>query len=160
MASSEAPAAVEPKLVQHSGSCHCGAVEFDFDAPEHLVAWDCNCSVCAMKRNVHVMVPKSRFRLRCEPGQLTEYRFNTKVAVHTFCKTCGVQSMYSPRSNPDCWAVTIHCLKPGTAKSVTIRTFDGKNWESFFKTSGISAFSGPAADAAVEAAPSSAAAAP
>lgn len=23
------------------------------------------------------------------------------MAKHTFCKTCGVQSFYTPRSNPD-----------------------------------------------------------
>lgn len=30
-------------LVTHSGACHCGAVQFQFDAPPDLVAWDCNC---------------------------------------------------------------------------------------------------------------------
>lgn len=32
---------------------------------------------------------------------LTTYTFNTHAAKHTFCKTCGVQSFYTPRSNPD-----------------------------------------------------------
>lgn len=32
---------------------------------------------------------------------LTTYTFNTHRAQHTFCKTCGVQSFYTPRSNPD-----------------------------------------------------------
>ena len=34
-------------------------------------------------------------------NNLTEYRFNTMKAVHPFCKTCGVQSFYQPRSNAD-----------------------------------------------------------
>lgn len=31
---------------------------------------------------------------------ITTYTFNTHKAQHTFCKRCGVQSFYSPRSNP------------------------------------------------------------
>ncbi|RYH15849.1 hypothetical protein EON65_31025 [archaeon] len=42
---------------------------------------------------------------------LTEYRFNTKVARHVFCKKCGVQAYYIPRSNPDGVAVTLACIK-------------------------------------------------
>lgn len=37
---------------------------------------------------------------------LTTYTFNTHVAQHTFCKTCGVQSFYTPRSNPDGYGTT------------------------------------------------------
>lgn len=36
---------------------------FEFDAPPDLVAWDCSCSICSMKRNTHAMVPQQRFRL-------------------------------------------------------------------------------------------------
>lgn len=32
---------------------------------------------------------------------LTTYTFNTHAAKHTFCKVCGIQSFYTPRSNPD-----------------------------------------------------------
>lgn len=32
---------------------------------------------------------------------ITTYTFNTHTAKHTFCKICGVQSFYTPRSNPD-----------------------------------------------------------
>lgn len=38
---------------------------------------------------------------------LTTYTFNTRAAKHTFCKTCGVQSFYTPRSNPDGYGTTI-----------------------------------------------------
>lgn len=40
---------------------------------------------------------------------LTTYTFNTHVAKHTFCKTCGVQSFYTPRSNPDGYGMTSQC---------------------------------------------------
>lgn len=149
-------------LVTHAGGCHCGAVRFEMDAPAHLVAWDCNCSICAVKRNVHVVVPAARFRLLTPPGAMTEYRFNTGVARHLFCATCGVQAYYHPRSNPDGVAVTVACLDPGTVASVTTRPFDGQRWEAFIAHSGIAAHSkleagGGGGDGAGEAAPADAA---
>jgi hypothetical protein len=139
-----------PSLLTHSGGCHCGAVRFEVDAPADLVVWDCNCSICSMKRNTHFVVPASQFRLDpSSEASLTTYTFNTHTARHRFCKVCGVQSFYHPRSNPDGVAVTVHCLDdPGAAgttmvRSVTTRRFDGGNWEACFSGAGaaIKAFS-------------------
>lgn len=127
----------------YNGGCHCGKVQFDVDAPRHLVAWDCNCSICLMKKNWHFIVPYANFRLKCGEDSLTEYRFNTMVARHVFCKHCGVQAYYRPRSNPDGVAVTLACIPPEQVESHEIRKFDGDNWEQFFTNSGISAFSKP-----------------
>ena len=49
---------VEVEKVIHRGGCHCGAVRFQVRAPRELVAWDCNCSICMMKRNTHFFVPQ------------------------------------------------------------------------------------------------------
>lgn len=64
---------------------------------------------------------------------LTTYTYNTHQAKHTFCSTCGVQSFYTPRSNPDGKGVAIHCLDEGTVDKINIITFDGVNWEGSFK---------------------------
>lgn len=128
-------------LTLHKGACHCGAVTFELDAPRDLVAMDCNCSICHMKRNTHTIVPASRFRLLTGQDMLTEYTFNTHKAKHLFCKRCGVQAFYIPRSNPDGYAVTVMCIDPSTVDSVTIETFDGKNWEAFYAQSDIAKFS-------------------
>ena len=61
-------------LVTHSGRCHCGAVRFEFDAHENLVVWNCNCSICAVKKNTHVIVPESRFRLLQGVDRLSTYQ--------------------------------------------------------------------------------------
>ena len=50
-------------------------------------------------------------------------------AKHLFCRVCGVQSFYQPRSNPDGWGVAPHCIDSDTIKTITIREFDGENWE-------------------------------
>ena len=60
---------------------------------------------------------------------LTTYEFNTKKAKHMFCKECGVQSFYQPRSNQDGYGVMPHCIESNTIVSTVIRTFDGVNWE-------------------------------
>ncbi len=118
----------EPMTVQ-SGGCHCGAVRFEVDLPPRIEAEDCNCSICAMSGNIHVIVPSSRFRLLSGDAQLTEYRFNTGRARHLFCSRCGVKSFYIPRSNPDGVAVTYRCLDDWRALDVRIAPFDGVNWE-------------------------------
>ncbi len=115
--------------VRHSGGCHCGRVAFEVDAPEEIEVTDCNCSICGRAGYLHLVVPKSRFfLLRGEDG-LTTYTFNTGVAKHLFCKVCGVKSFYVPRSHPDGVSVNARCLEPGTVKRMTVRPFDGRNWE-------------------------------
>ncbi|KAK1945967.1 Centromere protein V [Phytophthora citrophthora] len=129
------------EYVVHHGSCHCKAVLFDFDAPSDLVQTKCNCSICTMKQNAHAIVPKSRFRLLQGEDMLTLYTFNTHEAKHLFCKKCGVQAFYIPRSNPDGYAVTLSCVDPATITSITTETFDGQNWEKSLETSNITSYS-------------------
>ena len=116
-------------LVCHSGSCHCKSITFKVFAPADLVVWDCNCSICAVKRNTHFIVPESQFELLTGADALTSYRFGTGVANHLFCKTCGICTHYRPRSNPDGVAITVFTLAPGTVSSVTTRKYDGIHWE-------------------------------
>ena len=62
-----------------------------------------------MKQNHHFMVQKSDVSVT-GIELMSEYTFNTGVAKHLFCSKCGVCPFYSPRSNPDCWALTIYCF--------------------------------------------------
>ncbi|RLN53979.1 hypothetical protein BBJ28_00005700 [Nothophytophthora sp. Chile5] len=141
MAESSSASPPAPALVVHRGSCHCKAVLFEFDGPRDLVQTECNCSICRMKRNAHTIVPGSRFRLLQGEDMLTLYTFNTHTAQHLFCKRCGVQAFYIPRSNPDGYAVTVACIDPATIESIRTETFDGQNWEQFYATSDIAKYS-------------------
>ena len=114
-------------MIYH-GHCHCGAVAFEVEAPERLVVQDCSCSICTMTGFVHLIVPNSRFRLLRGDDKLVSYRFNTGVADHKFCATCGIKSFYIPRSNPDGIDVNVRCLDP-PPKDLVIEPFDGRNWE-------------------------------
>lgn len=112
-----------------AGGCHCGAVRFEAELPQALEVEDCDCSICAMSGNIHVIVPPSRFRLIQGADNLSEYTFNTRRARHLFCKTCGIKSFYIPRSNPDGFAVTWRCLDDWNGLEATVTPFDGQNWE-------------------------------
>ncbi|PKK22506.1 centromere protein V, partial [Columba livia] len=120
-------------LVKHTGGCHCGAVRFEVWASADLHVFNCNCSICTKKQNRHFIVPASRFKLLKGADNLTTYTFNTHRAQHTFCKTCGVQSFYTPRSNPDGYGIAPHCLDDGTVQSIVTEDINGKEWEKAVK---------------------------
>jgi len=113
----------------HSGSCHCGRVRFQVEAPDEIQATECNCSICTKSVYLHLIVPKSRFVLLQGGECLSSYTFNTGVAQHLFCKVCGIKSFYIPRSNPDGYSINLRCLDPGTIKKITVAAFDGKHWK-------------------------------
>ncbi|HYE36467.1 GFA family protein [Methylocaldum sp.] len=117
------------KTMIYRGSCHCEAVQFEVEAPERVVCQDCNCSICSKSGFLHLIVPKSQFKLLKGEENLTAYTFNTGVARHLFCKTCGIKPFYIPRSNPDGYDVNVRCLTP-QPKELVIEPFDGRNWES------------------------------
>lgn len=115
--------------VTHRGGCHCGAVHFEARAPARVTVQRCNCSICAKTAFLHLIVPGADFRITAGADRLVTYTFNTGVAKHTFCGTCGVKAFYVPRSNPDGWSINLRCVDPGTLEHVAVEHFDGRNWE-------------------------------
>jgi hypothetical protein len=95
-----------------------------------------------MKRNDHVVVPRESFKLLSGQDSLSTYTFNTHKAKHYFCKTCGVQSYYVPRSNPNGIGVTFTCIKNYKDTKHRFDGFDGINWEKHYENSEIKQHSG------------------
>jgi hypothetical protein len=110
------------------GGCHCGRVRFKVTATLDRVTY-CNCSICSKKGFLHLIVPPEQFELLSGKDNLATYQFNTGTAKHTFCKTCGIHPFYVPRSDPDKIDVNVCCLDDIDVSTLTIGTFDGKNWE-------------------------------
>jgi hypothetical protein len=110
------------------GGCHCGAVRFRVVA-DLAQAVTCNCSICTKKGFLHLIVPPQDFMLLSGEDALTTYTFNTKIAKHTFCRSCGIHPFYVPRSDPDKIDVNVHCLENIDLEAVKPRPFDGRNWE-------------------------------
>ena len=117
----------------HEGGCHCGKVRFRVrDALASVTL--CNCSMCEKKGFLHLIVPEECFELLSGEDELTTYRFNTGVAAHRFCRTCGIHSFYVPRSDPDKIDVNLRCLDGVDVASVPVVPFDGRHWEEAMAT--------------------------
>ena len=116
-------------MITHTGGCHCGRVRFEVTAPADLDVAECNCSICRKAGYLHLIVPAERFVLISGRDDLTTYSFNTGVAKHIFCSHCGVKSFYIPRSHPDGVSVNARCIDSDTVTSMSVKPFDGRNWE-------------------------------
>jgi hypothetical protein len=114
--------------VIYFGGCHCGSVHFEIEAPEEIEAEECNCSICTKSGFLHLILPKSDFKLLSGEESLEMYTFNTEVAKHYFCKICGIKPFYIPRSNPDGIDINVRCLD-NQPKFINVVKFDGRNWE-------------------------------
>jgi hypothetical protein len=114
----------------YHGSCHCGRVRFEIDAEITRVT-RCNCSVCAKKGGLLLRVPPERFRLLVGEDALATYQFNTKVARHLFCSTCGMHPFSWPRAAPDQYTINVRCLDDYDValESPEVALFDGRDWE-------------------------------
>ena len=116
-------------MTLHTGGCHCGSVRFEVDAPATIEATRCNCSICQKSGHLHLIVAASDFRLLQGEEALETYRFNSRIAKHSFCRHCGIKSFYIPRSHPNGVSVNVNCLDPETIEAINIKPFDGRNWE-------------------------------
>lgn len=86
--------------------------------------------MCSLKGFLHLIVGAADFEQTAGAELLTEYRFNTRVAVHRFCRVCGVHAFYTPRSHPDGVSVNVRCLDGADVReSFTVTPFHGREWE-------------------------------
>ncbi len=117
------------RLKTRTGGCHCGAVRFEVQTPDEIELVECNCSMCSKTGFLHLIVPRSRFKLIKGKTRLTTYTFNTGTAKHLFCSICGIKSFYIPRSHPDGYSVNFRCLDKSDFHSIITTEFDGRQWE-------------------------------
>ena len=110
--SGTAPAeARDPDAAWIAGACHCGSVRFRARLSEGLrSARRCNCSLCRMRGAVAVSAGCDGVEVLVGAEALRAYRFNTGVAEHFFCGTCGIYTHHRRRSRPDQFGVNVACL--------------------------------------------------
>lgn len=95
-----------------NGKCHCGAVQFTADLKGGLAsARRCDCSLCTMRGAVAVSAALDGLTITQGADNLSLYQFNTRVAEHYFCKTCGIYTHHRRRSNPNEYGVNLACLE-------------------------------------------------
>ena len=110
------------------GGCHCGAVRYRVTVRGRNGV-ECNCSMCAKKGYLHLIVPEVDFELLQGADSITSYTFGTLSAKHHFCSRCGVHSYYRPRSHPQSVDVNIRCLDDVEPSDFRFYAFDGQHWE-------------------------------
>jgi len=99
------------------GSCHCEAVKFEVELDGGIgEIRRCNCSLCYKKGAVMASVKLDKLVVTEGEEYLSLYQWNTKVAKHYFCKSCGIYTHHQRRSAPDEFAFNVACL---TGKDVT-----------------------------------------
>lgn len=93
-------------------TCHCGAVEVSVRFNDGLKNLrHCNCSLCKRKGAVMAAVPLAALQVTKGANHLNCYQWNTNVAEHYFCKTCGIYTHHRRRSNPNEYGINIACLE-------------------------------------------------
>ena len=92
----------------YSGSCHCGAVQFEVDA-ELSKGVVCDCSICKRKGAIMTLIDSEELKITAGMSNLSQYQFNANIAVHYFCKTCGIYTHHRRRSDNG-FGINIGCL--------------------------------------------------
>lgn len=73
-------------------------------------------------------VPEEQFALLSGEEALTEYRFNTKLISHLFCKTCGTESFSrgTDKAGKATVMVNIRCLDDVDLSALHPSEYNGK----------------------------------
>ena len=64
-----------------------------------------------MRGAVAVSAPLTGITFLAGEDKLTLYQFNTGVARHYFCSTCGIYTHHQRRSNPEEFGVNVACIE-------------------------------------------------
>ncbi|MCZ8074315.1 MAG: GFA family protein [Paucibacter sp.] len=117
--------------MQHTGSCHCGAVRLTLPAtPE--TATSCNCSLCRRVGGPWVYFEWGTVTIDATPDSLQEYVQGDKTLRTMRCRHCGCVTHWEPISAEPGGKHGVHLgnFDPALIASVRIRRFDGaETWK-------------------------------
>ena len=111
----------------HTGSCHCGAVSFEFEAASITDGLRCNCSICSRKGTTMTgfTVSPENMRIQVKDDALSTYTFGSGVAKHHFCNKCGIYTFHQTLRQPGYYRVNIGCIDGVDASSIPYEVFNG-----------------------------------
>ena len=110
------------------GGCHCGRVRFRVTADLERVT-ECNCSICAKKAFLHLIVPRNISSLS---AARTSWRSTSSIPGPQSTRPANIAEstpFYVPRSDPDKIDVNVRCIDNIELGAVAPKPFDGRNWE-------------------------------
>lgn len=114
-------------MLEHKGSCHCGAIQFQFQGPAIDRGMRCNCSICARKGALMsaFTVAPSDLTIVADPGVLSTYEFGRCTAKHHFCSQCGIYPFHQTVVKPGHYRINLGCLQGIDTFSLPFDVFDG-----------------------------------
>lgn len=93
-------------------TCHCGTVRFQVRLAEGFdTIRRCTCSYCRMRGAIAVSALQDDVTFTAGENNLSLYQFNTGIAKHYFCKTCGIYTHHQRRSNPRQFGINVACIE-------------------------------------------------
>lgn len=73
------------------------------------------------------LIPAVEFSMEIEGNLLGEYRFNSNIARHYFCKRCGIYPFHESVRKPGHYRVNLGCLDQVDCNSLSVSLFDGQS---------------------------------
>ena len=115
--------------MKYKGSCHCNAVQFEFESEESITALQCNCSICIRKNAImsKQTFGKENFSIVKGYEQLSVYHWGDKDVNHYFCKICGIYPFHDTTYEPEVYRVNLGCVDNIEPRDLDIMSFDGRN---------------------------------
>lgn len=108
----------------YMGSCHCGAIRFQIDGDIKELT-TCNCSLCARRNALMAKMPENSLVILEGKDMLTLYQWNTRRAMHYFCKNCGIYVFHRKRAAPDHFGINVFCLEGFDIRCIPVRATEG-----------------------------------
>ena len=65
--------------------------------------------------------------IKVENDVLGQYQFDTNVAKHYFCKSCGIYPFHQTMRNPGFYRINLGCIDEVDTNNINIDLFDGKS---------------------------------
>ena len=114
---------------KYQGSCHCGAIRFEFTTVPLIKGLRCNCSICSRKGAM--MTPEAiapeKFIIQAKDGALGVYQFGAKTAKHYFCRECGIYPFHETARMPGHFRANLGCVEGIDTFALEVDVFDGKH---------------------------------
>ncbi|MGJ8663923.1 MAG: GFA family protein [Marinicella sp.] len=111
------------------GSCHCKAVQFEFESAPIKIGLQCNCSVCIRKNAImsEHYIDRDKFNLLTGLNALSIYHWGDKDVNHYFCKVCGIYPFHDSIHEPGKYRINLGCVHELNPRELEVVQFDGKH---------------------------------
>ncbi len=115
--------------MKYLGSCHCKAIQFEFESDPIETALQCNCSICFRKNAIMSTnyIEPDQFKLLKGQQALSIYRWGDKDVNHYFCRVCGIYPFHDTTYEAGKYRINLRCIEDLEPRKLKITQFDGKH---------------------------------